>query len=67
MQMQNYIVPEQDVFITAKDLANWLRISESKVSRMVKNDELPHHHIGKSLRFCISDIRDYLKKHRNRK
>ena len=42
--------------LTTKETSNILKINEKKLIRLVKNGKIHCFHIGKTYRFCISDI-----------
>ncbi len=48
--------------ITAKELGEYLRLSESTIYKLASNNELPGFKIGDSWRFDIDEVNDLIKK-----
>jgi excisionase family DNA binding protein len=52
--------PKPKNFYTQKELAEYLSVSKSKIDRMLQKRQIPFYRIGRSLRFRVSDIENYL-------
>ena len=61
MQNESRKQAEDSVIMTVKDVAKYLRMSEAKVYRLVKEDLLPAVRIGKTWRFRKDLLDDWLK------
>ena len=61
MQSENRKKAEDSVIMTVKDVAKYLRMSEAKVYRLVKEGLLPAVRIGKTWRFRKDLLDDWLK------
>lgn len=55
---------EQPYFYTARELARFLRVTETTIYRLAKRGELPSFAIGRSIRFRVRDVEAYLEKAR---
>ena len=53
--------------LTKAQAAKYLASSEVTLSRLVKAGDIPHTRVGKSLRFRIVDLDEYLEEHTSRK
>lgn len=54
-------------FRTIKELADFLNITKSTVSRWVSNDDMPHDLIGMTYQFELDDVLKWLKEQGGRK
>jgi excisionase family DNA binding protein len=61
MQNESQKKAEDPVIMTVKDVAKYLRMSEAKVYRLVKEGLLPAVRIGKTWRFRKDLLDDWLK------
>jgi excisionase family DNA binding protein len=53
--------------LTKAQAAKYLAISEVTLSRLIKAGDIPHTRVGKSLRFRIVDLDEYLEANTTRK
>lgn len=51
-------------FMTAKELAAWLRVTRYSVYGLVRNDGLPHYRYSGTLRFKLAEVEKFLKSRR---
>ncbi|MDR0313056.1 MAG: helix-turn-helix domain-containing protein [Treponema sp.] len=65
MTEQTYIPLNEIELITRRELARILKIGISSVD-LIPEDELPRVHLGKSVRFTIKSIKDFIQLHENR-
>lgn len=49
---------DRDV-LTTNQVADWLQVHRSTVSRIANNGEIPSHKIGRCLRFKRSDVLEF--------
>ena len=61
MQHENKKVITDSAIMTVKDVAEYLRMSEAKIYRLVKEGALPVVRIGKAWRFRKDLLDDWLK------
>ena len=61
MQNDNEKVNADPAIMTVKDVADYLRMSEAKIYRLVRNGELPVVRIGKTWRFRKDLLDEWLK------
>ena len=54
---------EQELF-SVKEVAAKLGVSKDTIWRRIRNGELPHHRIGRSVRIRWADVEEYLKRTR---
>lgn len=47
---------ERDRFVTVTELADFLGVKESWVYGKVASKEIPHVHVGRYVRFVVSDV-----------
>lgn len=47
-------------FLTVKDLATSLRLTERHIYRLIKEGALPHYRIGGTIRFDAEQVREWL-------
>lgn len=52
---------ENQKLVDRKGLAEFLSLSPSYISKLVKDEGLPNYKIGKSLRFKITEVVEFLK------
>lgn len=52
-----------NVFLSVKELSDYLSISESLVRKLVKKGELPHNRLGAKILFSKSEIDRWLLDH----
>jgi excisionase family DNA binding protein len=57
-------MPDETVYLTVKDIANRLQVSEQTVWRWIRSGELPSIKLGGQYRVSPDDLQDFLKKHR---
>ena len=51
-------------FYTVTQLADLLQLNEMTIYRLVKSGQLPHHQIGRVMRFHRGDVEGFLKQRR---
>ena len=51
-------------FLNKKQLSNYLGISIGKIDNLIKNKNIGYYKIGKSVRFKIEDINDWITKYK---
>ena len=51
--------------VTAKDLSNYLRLSESTIYKLASDRKLPGFKIGDSWRFDMDEINEFIEKRKN--
>ena len=61
MQIDNEKVTADPAIMTVKDVADYLRMSEAKIYRLVRNGVLPVVRIGKTWRFRKDLLDEWLK------
>jgi excisionase family DNA binding protein len=49
-----------DRVLTAKDVANYLRLSEHTILRLAREGQIPSFTVGASRRFDFADVRAYI-------
>ena len=49
-------------FLTSKDVARWLNVSERSVTRLVERGDLRAHRVGGVLRYDPEDVRRYIER-----
>ncbi len=47
-------------FYTAQELAQMLRVTEMTIYRMAKRGQLPFYSIGRSMRFRVKEVEEFL-------
>jgi excisionase family DNA binding protein len=50
-------------FVTRKEVADRLRLSEGSIYNLMKAGELTYYRVGRRILFKVQDILDYLEKH----
>lgn len=50
-----------DKYLTIQELCEYLSLKRDTIYRLLKNHDLPGHRIGKSWRFQISEIDEWVK------
>ncbi len=53
---------EQPYFYTARELARFLRVTETTIYRLAKRGELPSFAIGRSIRFRVQDVEAFIRR-----
>jgi len=53
-----------NTFLNKKQLSNYLGISIGKIDKLMKNKNIEYFKFGKSVRFKIDDINDWVVKYR---
>ncbi len=48
-------------FYTAQELAQMLRVTEMTIYRMAKRGQLPFYSIGRSMRFRVREVEEFLR------
>jgi excisionase family DNA binding protein len=51
-------------FLNKKQLSNYLGISIGKIDNLIKNKNIGYYKIGKSVRFKVEDINDWITKYK---
>ena len=51
-----------DPIYTVPEVAEYLKISESKIYYMVKREEIPHMRIGRNVRIRETDLKKWMEK-----
>ena len=51
---------KKEVYLTVKELAGYLNLSEPTIRRHVLNEEIPFHKIMGSIRFRLSEIENWV-------
>ena len=51
-------------FLNKKELSNYLGISIGKIDNLIKNKNIGYYKIGKSVRFKVEDINDWITKYK---
>ena len=51
-------------FLNKKQLSNYLGISIGKIDNLIKNKNIEYYKIGKSVRFKVEDINDWITKYK---
>ena len=51
-------------FLNKKQLSNYLGISIGKIDNLIKNKNIGYYKIGKSVRFQVEDINDWITKYK---
>lgn len=54
------------LLVTAKDAARMLSIGERTLARLTAAGEMPCVHIGKSLRYDVADLREFIARRKNK-
>ncbi len=57
-------MPDETIYLTVKDIATRLQVSEQTVWRWIRSGELPSIKLGGQYRVSPDDLQDFLKKHR---
>ena len=52
-----------EIYLTVEELAAYLKVTEQTVRRWVLNNEVPYHKVNHSVRFRLSEIEAWVKKH----
>ena len=66
MSKENPGGPKGDKFLTIRQVADELGISERSVWRTIEDGDLPTHKFGSSTRIRRSDLDDYIKRSRRK-
>ena len=53
-----------NTFLNKKQLSNYLGISIGKIDNLIKNKNIGYYKIGKSVRFKVEDINDWITKYK---
>ncbi len=53
---------EAPCFYTARELARFLRVTETTIYRLAKRGELPSFAIGRSIRFRVRDVEEFMRR-----
>jgi excisionase family DNA binding protein len=59
--MQNPSHTENEI-LTIPEVANFLKISKSKIYNLVAKKEIPHLKIGRNVRIRLADLDEWIKK-----
>tara|TARA_B110000908_G_C10221715_1_gene435716 strand:+ start:259 stop:438 length:180 start_codon:yes stop_codon:yes gene_type:complete len=51
-------------FLNKKQLSNYLGISIGKIDNLIKNKNIGYYKIGKSVRFKVEDVNDWITKYK---
>ena len=54
----------RQTFLDKKQLSNYLGISIGKIDNLIKNKNIGYYKIGKSVRFKVEDINDWITKYK---
>ncbi len=55
-------IEDRSRFLTLKELADLLRLSPSSIYRLVDGRTIPFYRIAGSLRFCRTEIEEYIRR-----
>ena len=50
-------------YLTVEELAAYLKLTEQTVRRWILNNQVPYHKVNHSVRFRLSEIEAWVKKH----
>lgn len=53
---------ETPCFYTARELARFLRVTETTIYRLAKRGEWPSFAIGRSIRFRVRDVEEFMRR-----
>lgn len=58
--MKKFILPENELFLTIKDISVYLSIKQKTIYAKVEAGEIPHYRIGHLIRFRLNEIDAWL-------
>ena len=53
-------LPVQPVFLTLRQVADILAVSDKTVRRLIERGDLPRHKVGRQIRISERDFRDFV-------
>lgn len=64
LQGKNITANPDDIYITVEDAQNYLNISKGQMYKILHQPDFPRQKIGRTYRILLSELKDYMKKHR---